>query len=185
MKFSPRDFSHLAKGALARGWAVAMPFYDLAPKASLGRMALQIESALRALTALDLGPMVVSGHSAGGHLAARMACTDIHVPMQRVVPISPLSDLEQIAQTDMNKTLGLNPLQVATQSPAHLAKHPNIDAHVWVGGIERPAFLWQARLLSEAWDCDWTVVRGRHHFDVIEDLTDPQSDFMNICLGGL
>ena len=32
MAFSPSDFSHLAAGALARGWAVAMPAYTLAPK---------------------------------------------------------------------------------------------------------------------------------------------------------
>ena len=39
------------------------------------------------------GPMVVTGHSAGGHLSARMGCADISVPVARVVPISPLAEL--------------------------------------------------------------------------------------------
>ena len=46
-----------------------------------------------------------------------------------------------------------------------------------------PAFLWQARLLSEAWDCPWHVARGRHHFDVIDDLADPDSLLVDTLVG--
>ncbi|MGL5011404.1 MAG: alpha/beta hydrolase, partial [Paracoccaceae bacterium] len=52
----------------------------------------------------------------------------------------------------------------------------------WVGGQERPAFLWQARTLSEAWSCPWTVAPGRHHFDVIDDLADANSALLDSCL---
>ena len=54
-----------------------------------------------------------------------------------------------------------------------------------VGGQERPAFLWQARLLSEEWDCPWSVEAGRHHFDVVEGLADPGAGLVEACLGGL
>jgi hypothetical protein len=60
-----------------------------------------------------------------------------------------------------------------------------VDAHVWVGAMERPAFLWQARLLSEEWGCPWTPEPGKHHFDVIDDLADPGSALIEACLGGL
>ena len=43
----------------------------------------------------------------------------------------------------------------------------------------------QARGLSEAWRCDWTVAPGKHHFDVIDDLQDPGSALVAACLGGL
>jgi arylformamidase len=54
---------------------------------------------------------------------------------------------------------------------------------MWVGGQERPAFLWQARLLSENWDCPWHVEPGRHHFDVIDDLADPDSLLVDTLVG--
>jgi hypothetical protein len=56
---------------------------------------------------------------------------------------------------------------------------------LWVGGQERPAFLWQARLLSEHWDCPWHVEPGRHHFDVIDDLADPDSLLVDTLVGGV
>jgi acetyl esterase/lipase len=144
-----------------------------------------IAQALRAASAMVAGPVVVTGHSAGGHLAARMGCADQTVPVTRVVPISPLADLAPLMQTDMNATLAIDPAEADSESPARLALRAGVQAHVWVGGQERPAFLWQARTLSEAWNCPWTVEAGRHHFAVIDGLTDPTSALMAACLDGL
>jgi arylformamidase len=130
-------------------------------------------------------PVVVAGHSAGGHLAARMACADMDVPVARVVPISPLADLEPIMGTAMNAKLGLDVAEVAAESPALLGLRAGVEAHVWVGGQERPAFLWQARTLSENWGCAWTVAPGQHHFDVIDGLENPDSALTDACLKGL
>jgi arylformamidase len=124
------------------------------------------------------GPVVVTGHSAGGHLAARLGC--VMGDLARVVPISPLADLGPIAGTSMNDLLHLDAAEVAAESP--FAQKPKVPAHVWVGAEERPAFLWQARLLSEAWDCPWTPEPGRHHFDIIEGLCDPASPLMDALI---
>jgi acetyl esterase/lipase len=179
------DYSHLAAGALARGWACALPSYTLAPNARIAAMTDEIAGAVRAASAMVAGPVVVTGHSAGGHLAARMGCSDLAVPVARVVPISPLADLAPLMQTDMNANLAIDPAEADRESPARLALRTGVQAHVWVGGQERPAFLWQARTLSEAWNCPWTVEAGRHHFDVIDGLTDPNSALMAACLDGL
>jgi len=180
------DWSHLAAGALARGWACAMPSYTLAPEARIGDMTAEVARALAAIAERTEGPMVVTGHSAGGHLAARMGCTDQPAQsIRRVVPISPLSDLEPISHTAMQEKLQLDAAEIAAQSPAHLALRAGTEAHVWVGGQERPAFLWQARLLSESWNCGWTVAPGKHHFDVIDALEDGESALMQTLLGGL
>ncbi len=181
------DWSHLAAGANARGWAVVMPSYTLAPEARIGAMVAEIARAVARATALVApgGPVVVAGHSAGGHLAARLACDDQSVRVDRVVPISPLADLEPLLATKMNATLRLDAEEVAAESPARLQRRAEVGCHVWVGGQERPAFLWQARLLSEAWDCPWTVAAGRHHFDVIDDLAQPASALTAACLDGL
>ena len=69
-------WSHLAAGPLERGFAVAMPSYTLAPDVRIGAMTAEIAEACRMVAARVAGPMVVTGHSAGGHLSARMGCAD-------------------------------------------------------------------------------------------------------------
>jgi arylformamidase len=184
LKFGRESWSHLAAGALARGWAYAIPSYTLAPEARIKAMTREIASAVEAAARLVQGPVVVTGHSAGGHLSARMGCADVSLstPVRRVVPISPLADLEPVALTGMNADLRLDAAEVAAESPARLTRRPEVEAHVWVGAQERPAFLWQARLLSEAWSCPWTPETGKHHFNVIEGLSEPASALMSACL---
>ena len=187
LAFGRETWSHLAAGALARGWACAMPSYTLTPAARISEITHEIGRAVDAAAGMVAGPMVVTGHSAGGHLSARMGCVDAPVTARiaRVVPISPVADLEPLMQTLMNEKLGITAAEAARESPARLGLRRGVDAQVWVGGAERPAFLWQARLLSEAWDCAWTVAKGKHHFDVIDDLEDPGSALMDACLDGL
>ncbi len=186
MAFGRELWSHLAAGAVARGWACAMPSYTLAPEARIGDMTHEVARACAFAAAEVEGPLVVTGHSAGGHLAARMGCVGTAVPgVVRVVPISPLAELTPLAGTTMNEKLRLDTAECAAESPARSVLRLGVGAHVWVGGQERPVFLWQARLLSEAWDCPWTVDPGRHHFDVVDALGDPASPLMEACLGGV
>lgn len=183
LAFGRADWSHLAAGAIARGWACAMPSYTLAPAARIGAMTQEVAAAVSAAGNLVQGPVVVTGHSAGGHLAARMGCADLALPrVARVVPISPLAELAPLMETAMNDHLRLDAAECAAESPARLLLRAGVSAHVWVGAQERPAFLWQARSLSEAWGCPWTPEAGRHHFDVIDGLADPGSGLMEVCL---
>src|SRR5690606_4847646 len=112
MDFDPTLWSHLAAGPLARGWAVALPCYDLCPDVRIAAITAQVARAVTAIAALVPGPVVLSGHSAGGHLVARMLCPDVALPVRdrvlRVVPISPLADLVPLLQTGMNATLRLD-----------------------------------------------------------------------------
>jgi arylformamidase len=183
--FSKSHWSHLAAGPLARGFAVAMPGYTLAPAARIGDITAEVARASWFVATRVPGPMIVTGHSAGGHLAARMASTDLAVPLTRVVPISPLAELQPLISTAMNATLKLDADEAARESPARLGLRPEVAAHVWVGADERPAFLWQARTLAEEWHCPWTADPGRHHFDVIDALDDPTSPLCNTLLEGL
>lgn len=187
MAFGRETWSHLAAGAVARGWACAMPSYTLAPAARISQITAEVARACAvAAVAVPDVPVVVTGHSAGGHLAARMGCADQVVPgLRRVVPISPLADLLPLMDTEMQDRLRLDAAECAAESPARLARAGGVECHVWVGGQERPAFLWQARLLSEDWDCPWTVDPGRHHFDVVEALADPGSRLVEACIGGV
>lgn len=189
LAFAPGDWSGFARGALARGWAVAMPGYTLAPEARIEAMTREIEAAIAAAAERVAGPVVVTGHSAGGHLSARMACADLSPPwagrLKRVIPVSPLADLRPLMRTTMNEKLHLDTAEAVAESPALLGRREGSEVFVWVGAQERPAFLWQARLLSEEWHCPWHAASGKHHFDVIDPLCDPASDLMEVLLGGL
>jgi acetyl esterase/lipase len=188
MAFGPGDFSHLARGAIERGWACAMPSYTLAPEAGLPAMAAEVRQALAAASREVAGPVVAAGHSAGGHLTARLACADMAGAeaigrVRRFVPISPLSDLRPLMETAMNATLAIDAAVAAAESPALLSRRPDADVHVWVGGDERPRFLDQARRLGNAWSCPVTVEPGRHHFDVVEGLEQADSPLITALLG--
>lgn len=189
MAFDTKSWSHLAEGATARGWAVAMPSYSLAPEARIGEITQQITRAIKVAAQSVLGPIVLTGHSAGGHLVARMLCKDVGLDtnvvkrLQKVVPISPLSDLRPLLHTKMNEVLKLDASEAATESPL-LAKtvHP-VPTHIWVGENERPAFLDQARWLAEGWqNTALTIAPDHHHFDVIDALADEDSALIQTLL---
>lgn len=189
MAFDNKSWSHLAEGASMQGWAVAMPSYTLAPDARIGEITQAIARAITVAAQSVQGPIVLAGHSAGGHLVARMLCADVDLPaeilarLQKVVPISPVSDLRPLTHTKMNQTLKIDALEAEIESPL-LAKsvHP-VPTHIWVGGDERPVFLDQANWLSQAWDnASITIAPDRHHFDVIDDLTDPDSALIKTLL---
>lgn len=187
MKFDPSSFSHLAAGPVARGWAVAMPGYTLAPEARIAAMTQQVGRGIAGAAQAVAGPVVLTGHSAGGHLAARMVCSDSPLPKEvrarvaRCVPISGLFDLRPLMLTEMNRTLRLDLAEARAESPALLEPARRVPVIAWVGAEERPEFLRQSRLLANIWhglaaDIRCVEAPGRHHFDVIADLTAPGSE---------
>ncbi|MDQ1900363.1 alpha/beta hydrolase [Paracoccus sp. WLY502] len=193
MRFEPGMWSHLAAGALARGWAVAMPGYALAPQARIGQMVTEVAQAITQAAAQVDGPIALTGHSAGGHLAARMVCDDGTLPdavaarVRACVPISPLTDLRPLMRTAMNETLRLDVAEAAAESPALLIPRPGIPVTTWVGGAERPEFIRQARLLANVWaglgaPTECVIDPGRHHFDVIDQLEQPGSPLLERLL---
>ncbi|QIE40726.1 alpha/beta hydrolase [Rhodobacteraceae bacterium SC52] len=189
LRFGREDWSHLAQGCTAAGWACALPSYTLAPEARITTMTKQIGQAIAAAAEQVRGPIALSGHSAGGHLVARMAMTDAPISedvaarVVRVVPISPLSDLRPMLETTMNSKLGLDASEAASESPALGDLRDGVSVTTWVGGAERPAFLDQARWLGEAWQTPVRIAQGKHHFDVIDALREPGSAMLRDLLG--
>lgn len=185
LKFDKSAWSHLAAGPTQQGWAVAIPSYTLAPKARISEMTKEIATAIDAATSRITGPIAITGHSAGGHLSARMGCADVTLPaydrVKKIVPISPLSDLAPLMNTSMNHDLKIDAVEARTESPIHHSA-PKAAVHTWVGGDERPAFLDQANWLKEAWSCDLTIDAGKHHFNVIDDLGNPDSPLVKALL---
>lgn len=186
MRFQRSDWSHLAEGALRRGWAVALPGYTLTPEVQVAGITSEVAKAITAIAARVGGPIHIAGHSAGGHLATRMICEPSQLPesvverVAGVISISGLHDLRPLMRTRMNDTLRLTELEARNESPALRRPRPGSKVMCWVGAAERPEFIRQNDLLANVWyglgaDMACHHAEGRHHFDVIEDLTDPDS----------
>lgn len=187
MAFGRETWSHLAGGAVARGWAVALPSYDLCPEVRISGITRQIAAAMTAAAREIDGPIRLAGHSAGGHLVARMLAPamlpdEVAARVDHVMPISPLSDLRPLMQTGMNEKLQLDADEAWAESPVAMAP-PERPVTVWVGAEERPVFLDQARWLGEAWSCPVVVADGKHHFNVIDGLAEPDSAIIERLLG--
>ena len=187
LRFDRSFWSHFASGLTERGWAVAMPSYTLAPDARISAITLEVARAVEAAAARVPGPIRLLGHSAGGHLVARMGCRDVVLEgevrdrIARIVPISPVSDLRPLLGLQMNDTLCLDADEAETESPI-LHPAPTAPVTVWVGAEERPVFLDQARWMSEAWSAPLRIDPGRHHFDVIDGLRDADSPLIEAVL---
>jgi len=193
MAFDKSSWSHLSAGPLARGWAVMVPSYPLCPSARIGGIVAAVGNAIAHAAGTVAGPIVVTGHSAGGHLAARMGCRDAPMPtetmrrVERVVPISGLTDLRPLLKTRMNETLRMDHAEARRHSPV-LCDPGDVDLVAWVGDGERPQLRRQTKILALIWEGLARSVRhveapDRHHFDVIEDLADPQSDLTAALVG--
>ena len=186
LKFDKSYWSHLAKGAVERGWHVALPSYDLCPEVRISDITGQIACTVQVIADRCDGAIVLAGHSAGGHLVSRMGVGDllpdaVHARIAHVMAISPVSDLRPLLHTAMNRSFQMDMAAAEAESPALMAK-PSCKVKVWVGANERPVFLDQARWLSQSWDAPLMVDEDKHHFDVIEGLVDAQSEMTNRLL---
>ncbi|MBK1837364.1 alpha/beta hydrolase [Azospirillum sp. YIM B02556] len=194
MAFDKGRWSHLAAGPLACGWAVAMPSYTLCPDNRIAGITRQMGQAVGAVAASQPGPLRLTGHSAGGHLVSRLVCADaplspeVRERVEHVVSISGLHDLRPLLNTGMNAKLGLDEAEAAAESPALLRPQSGTRITCWVGAAERPEFVRQTELLANIWlglgaATALRLAEGRHHFDVIDDLADPDSDLVAALLG--
>ena len=178
LAFDKSNWSHLAAGPLAHGWAVAMPSYTLCPEARIGEIVGQISQAVGAIAEAAPGELRLAGHSAGGHLVTRMACTTR--PFAKILSISGLHDLRPLLRTAMNTKLRLDEAEAAAESPALLKPREGSVVTCWAGADERPEFLRQTALLANIWTglgvtTKQVIAPGRHPFDVIDELVDADS----------
>jgi len=186
------DFSFIAPAYSAAGYTVAIPNYALCPQVTIEHIVRQM---LRAHAWLyrnaqrygaDAVPLVVSGHSAGGQLAAMMAACDWnrHEPdlpadmVAAALPVSGIYDLMPLRRTSMNADLRLDENAARVASPVTYTPSRAVPMVCAVGAQESGEFRRQCALLAERWPrCVQRAltVPGADHFTIVESLADPGS----------
>ena len=196
LAFSKDNFSHLASGALAAGWAVAMLSYTLAPAARISEITAEITTAVNHLSGHGNGPMRLAGHSAGGHLVIRMMCDDTDLAdaaaarIDRVISISGLHDLRPLLQLQKNSEFRLDSAEAIAESAICHTPRRGIDLVCVAGADERPEFIRQNGILPLVWqglgaNCHSQLLAGEEHFSVIGQMTRPDSQLSRLILAPL
>ncbi|MEP2889784.1 alpha/beta hydrolase [Tateyamaria sp.] len=187
-------WTQFAEGARALGWAVALPGYTLAPEARISHMTQQMGAAVAHAASRVKGPICLSGHSAGGHLATRLMCHDSPLDaatrqrIARTMSISGLHDLRPLMHTKMNEVLRIDEAEAVSESPVLQTPAAATPLTCWVGGGERPEFIRQSQIMAQMWeglDAPTTcVIDAKHdHFTVIEGLKDSTSPICQAFVG--
>jgi arylformamidase len=182
--FDKSFWSHLAAGAIGHGYAVAMPSYTLCPEIRIAGIVREVGAAIGKAAAMVEGPLMLTGHSAGGHLVSRMASAttpltpEVAKRIRHVVSISGVHDLRPIIRTGMNASLAIDEAEAQAESPVLLRPMDNAHVACWVGGGERAEFLRQSALLANIWTglgaaTSSVVEPDRHHFNIVDGLADP------------
>jgi arylformamidase len=185
--FDASFFSHLAAGLNAHGIGVAIPSYDLCPAVTVDEIIGQMRNAARELARAGQ-PLVVSGHSAGGHLAACLLATDwpafdVSLPpdlVRAAYSISGLFDLGPLVETSINRALHLDSASASAASPLFWKPPALGSLDAVVGETESVEYFRQSRTIVEAWGAAGLATRfgtvpGANHITAIAPLADPDS----------
>lgn len=178
------SFRFIAPAFTRLGLNVALVNYPLCPTVSLDAL---VEAASESLVAISASgaaagqcalPLVLSGHSAGGHIAVELALAQ-RTAIAGVIALSGIYDLAPLVETSLNRNLMLDAASAAKHSPLHRPKPGCAAALFAVGAQETPAFVKQSQRMCEAWQQvgnhgGLAVVPGADHFSLLQEFTAPQ-----------
>jgi arylformamidase len=181
-------FSQMARGMNARGIVVAVAGYDLCPNVAIADIIEQIRRACVFMWQRYSRPMLLVGHSAGGHLAGAMVATDWPSLYPKapadLVPAgyaaSGVFDLAPLVSISVNQDLKLDVAEARKVSPLYWPLKPGRTFDAVCGGLESDEFKRQSHTLAQVWGQAGAQTRsgeiaGTNHFTVIDALADPQS----------
>jgi len=182
------DFAIFASGIAEHGWSVAMPGYSLAPEASLAQIVAELRTALDWLAKIGpehgiSGPVIISGWSAGGQLAAMLLD---HSLIHSGLAISGVYELGPLRDTYLNAKLNLTEPEIAALSPLRL---PVIQKPLTIayGSRELPALVndsqkFHAMRAAAHAPGALLPIAGADHFTVLHELQTQNSTLIKTLL---
>ncbi len=190
-------------GVVGNDITLVLPTYDVGRDVRVGVIVEQVRKAFAWTVdnVSDYGgnpaDISVSGHSAGGQLAAMLLATDWATrgyrssPIRRATLISGLFDLEPLRLCrHLRDTYGLHLSrdEVANLSPYRLTPRVACPVNVVVGAEETEEYLRSSRLLAAQWASRQVAVtseelEAHRHFSIMLELADPESPLSKMVCG--
>ena len=175
-----------------RGVNVVIVEYDLCPKVTVGDIVGQARASIawifRNIERYNGTPskLYISGHSAGGHLAAMILAHDWTyegLPRELIkgaVLTSGVYDLEIVMQVSVNDEIKITPKLVLENSPHLHPPLPICPILVSVGSAEPAGWQMMSKdfynmCKQRGLDCQYLVVSGANHYTLTEHLADKKS----------
>ncbi len=184
--FSKWETSFVATGFVEDGFSVALINYPLCPDVTIADIRHSVQRAfahlwLELLTPDEKRRIVVTGHSAGGHLAVLHMATDWpsfgppQDPLAGVISLSGVFDVAPLQHTSMNGDLRItdgNAAAINLTMAKPLCHCPLVLA---VGGDESAEFHRQSEAQAKAWAVlspQLIDLPGFNHYTIVDSLAD-------------
>lgn len=195
------NYSYTAEGLRPHGITTIVNNFGLAPAHSMGEIVRQNRQAVAHIWrnahqwGADRDRIYVSGHSAGGHLAALLLATDwaayeADLPgdlVKGACAIGGIFDLEPIRLSFLNKNLNLTEQDVADHSPLKQVYPVSAPLLLIVAADESDEFHRQSEEMAGYWKglgypVELSIPKGLDHFDVVNELGDPSCPLVELQL---
>ena len=193
-------FSLVASGPVAAGMCVVNVTYALCPEVDIGEIVRQVRAVVAwtvknaASFGGDPDKIIVSGHSAGGHLTATTLLTDWdqyglpHDVVKGGLAISGLFDLEPLASSFLQPALRLTAEAIRRHSPLLNITPVAAPLAVTWGDADPAAFAGQSENFAKAWGAAGNrvgvfLLPNANHFEVLEGFKTADGVLTRTALG--
>jgi arylformamidase len=175
------SYRFVVDGPLMHGINVAVMEYTLAPQARMDQIVQEIRRGVKWLAArlgefgADPKRIILSGHSAGGHLTAMTAAEP---EVWCGLAISGLFDLQPIRLCYLNNKLSLDEAEAERNSPLRNLPSRAAPLLIAYGGAELPELQRQSVEFAQAWTGKGLegapiAIPGANHFTIVDELARP------------
>ena len=187
LEFSKVETSWVAQGFVGHRLSVALINYPLCPEVTIGQIRTSCIKAFshfykNVLSVAERKAIVVSGHSAGGYLAAAHLVEDWAAhglpvdPIAGIVALSGVFDVAPLIKTSLNTGLRLD--EAHAKALNLIAVQPRVMAKLAlaVGEKESAEFHRQSSDLAKSWAGlapQVIDVAGANHFTIVDELAAP------------
>ena len=194
--FSKYETAWIADGFVGQGLSVALINYPLCPEVTIGDIRKSCIDAFvhlfqNVLGSAERAAAVVTGHSAGGYLAAAHLTEKWEThglpinPIAGVVALSGIYDVEPLRNTILNDSLRLDAEQARVLNLNREELRTRARLILAVGEAESAEFHRQATNLAESWASlspHLIDLPAANHYTIVDDLASPAGQLNRLAV---